>query len=130
MSKRIRMFIERKQNDRWMVQNDLFTNNSSWELNFKTLPHNGLMEAHLLGCFDVMDPGHAPENLDHDLRIVLEDARGIPTDCCQTVGAAYEDSNNGEPTPVSYATLAKIMKFDWTQKLMHRWWLNGPMLLQ
>ena len=129
MGKILNMVIEHRVGAKWVAQKDLFTPQHNPGIDFATMRHNGLLEAHLLGCFDVMDPGNAPTTLDDTYRIGKTWFRDIPSDVSKHVKKAYVRDRSDEDTP-SVVTLGEIMSFDWTKFIAYKFWVNGPMVLE
>ena len=124
------LIMEKKVGRRWENTGDILSGNSAGQLDYHTIPHNRLIVAHLLGAFNTMDPGHAPDTLPDHLRIAGKH-RGVPKDAAKlTCRAMGERSHMGADATPSWVTLGEALTFNWTQKILHRMWLNGPMVLQ
>ena len=124
------LIMEKKAGRVWENIGDILSGNSPNQLDYHTVPHNRLIAAHLLGAFNTMDPGNAPDTLPDDLRIAGKH-RGVPKDAAKLTRRAMGDRRHmGADATPSWVTLEEALAFNWTQKLRHRMWLNGPMALQ
>jgi len=94
-------------------------------ISYHTMPHNGLMEAHLLGAFEVMDEGNAPDFIKSHLYRIGDPHRGLPGDMSPATAKATAAINRGH---ASWVTLKEMLEFDWTECKSHKFWINGPML--
>ena len=100
------------------------------EICYHTVPHNRLVAAHLLGAFNTMSVGDAPDDFPHELRIAGH-ARGVPKDIAASTKAAVAKRKfKPSDQQPSYCTLKEILAFDWTQPISHKFWMNGPMMLK
>ena len=139
------LVMERRQPGGWKTIGDLFY---PWEmrrksvkqpfkktpvtsLHYYTIPHNKLIVAHLLGAFETCSVGNSPEPFDDDLRIAGKH-RGLPADMDPMVRGEVGDLSHmgGVSRVSSWCSLKEILAFDWTQPIEHRFWVNGPMMLE
>jgi len=124
------LVMEKRVGKKWANLGDLLRGDAHGQLSFRTIPHNLLYVAHLLGAFNTMDPGHAPDTLSDDLRIAGKH-RGVPKDAANLTRRAMGNrSHMGADATPSWVTLEEALAFNWTQKQRHRMWLNGPMAMQ
>lgn len=123
------IIMEKKVGTRWKNIGDLLADDVG-QLDYRTLPHNRLYEAHVLGAFNTMDPGNAPDTLPDTLRIASKH-RGMPKDASKLTHKEIGSRDHmGKDATPSWVTLQEALAFDWTQKLIHCMWLNGPMMMQ
>ncbi len=93
--------------------------------------HNQLVEAHLIGAFNVADPGNMPHSLSDKIRFTKQTFQGFPDDLSKEAkeSLTLENYDNPHHKP-NWCSAMDLITFDWTKPIRYQFWLNGPMYLK